>query len=112
MIRACSQITTTTQTYNRTVTLNQSSKMIIIQIMFKENIKGPGKALSINSPNLISSIAASNDAEITLNELELLKPVEISSSNAAGLKLSVSSISRNGETLTFAGNTSQFTLKD
>ena len=111
----CTQITTTgTQTYNGTVTLYQSPQLEATQIAFGSNItdSATSKTLKINSPKLISSIAVSGEAEISLGTLELLQDVEISSSNAAGLKLTVGSITGSDKSLTFAGNTSMFTLKD
>ena len=110
----CTQITTTgTQTYNGTVTLYQSPQLEATQIAFGSNITeyGATRTLKIKSPKLISSIAVSGEAEIALGTLELLQNVEISSSNAAALKLTVGSITGSGQKLTFAGNTTLFTLK-
>ena len=104
-----------TQTYTGTITLNENVTLeteTTSSITFGTDILGSGKTLAVNSPKLISSKTAGTTANITLNELTVSRNIQISSTDAAGLNLDVSSITGTNKTLTFDGYTTQFILKD
>lgn len=103
------------QTYYDTVTIGINSKFTASQIIYAANItdNNIGKTLNLDTPEFISSIAAGDTpANIILDKLALSRDAQISSTNAAGMNFNVASITGTGKTLTFAGNTTLFTLKD
>ena len=113
----CAQITTSgNQTYNDTITLNENVTLTTgntSSITFGNDITGTDKTLTLNTPQLISSIAAgATPANINLDTLALSRDIQISSTNAVGINLNLSSISGTSKTLSFAGNTTLFQLKN
>lgn len=102
------------QNYTDTITLNSDVRLKAesSSITFGTNISGDAKTLTVNSPELISSIAAPDSpANINLAALAISRDTQIGSTYAAGINLNVSSVTGTTKTLTFAGNTTLFTLK-
>lgn len=104
------------QSYTDTITLNANVTLktgITSSISFGADISGSDKTLTVNSLKLISSIEEGDTpANISLDTLAISGNTQISSTNAAGINLDVSSITGADKTLTFDGNTTLIKLKD
>lgn len=101
------------QKYSGMITLNGNLtlKAETTSVTFGADISGNRKTLTVNSPELISSIATgATPANITLDELILSRDTKFKSTNGTGVTLNVTLISGTGKTLTISSSVSELAL--